>query len=526
MDMLDWPSPLLLFAAFACVRLIPSKSKAVSRLGWSELGFAMLGGCFALVLSRWTSQFFLANGAVTASDFGEYCAGTMALVTGPIEGWSGNRSRLVGWIPALWADWLGGPIDGLQASALVSQWGIGVGLYLWGRALHSRGAGILAAILSASIAPLANMTHTLSFYPPMVMLLTISTGLCVAGARRDDGKGFLLGGLGVAIALLTDVRGLLWALPLGGALLLTAVLRRRGATLRVVAMLTPIVLSYYWSPLFFDATSRRLEAQANVQQFLAANGYANPYAPAAIVANEERMYLWGYSSVLDIPATLVRLREATAGLPSDWLLQPSLVDHARERIEPWTLLVLAAIVATILARARSWRHWLWVFATLLPFAASLKGAVEVQQSEPRFLAIAAPGVAVILGVSLAAVANLKGKRRNFGGMSLGVLLVLGILPSWLSPAASWRVPQMANGVAIGQHVAAAEGQSVRAPTSPQCVAGVFFELRAGGPSLVDLTVLRRAYVDRPSPDLYRPTGGGALVPFDSAPSRGGDSTAQ
>jgi hypothetical protein len=77
----------------------------------------------------------------------------------------------------------------------------------------------------------------------------------------------------------------------------------------------------------------------------------------------------------------------------------------------------------------------------VPFLLSLDSAIVVKESRSRFLANALPFLPVLLGVGAASLAGLgRDWKRTVAAALLGLLILFGAVPTWLSPVASWRMP--------------------------------------------------------------------------------------
>ncbi len=504
-------SALAATLATAAIRALPRGAAG----GWAwgpELGRALLCAAGSLPLHAWMARYHLAGAPVTASDFGEYCGGVVSLLTGEAQAWATNRSALAALPSAVGAAVFGGPLDGLQVGAAAGAAALGAGLYLWGAALHGPAAGLSAAIFAGSVAPLTGLFHTLSYYPAIVGGLSLGTGLALAGARAGGGAGMAAGGVALGLCLLIDVRGLLWALPLAVPLGLRALAAGRGAPSALLALALPVAASFAGGQVAFHPDTPRLEVQADARRFVQAAGFA-PDGPQPRLTGRE--FLWGHSDPRDIPQSLLDLQRMNGELPAAWRAQPSLLHHRQERVDPWAGPAAAAGVAAALALAPQPAALGALLLSLAPHAASLKGAVEVQQSEARFLAGAAPGLAALLGVGFAGLAGARRGARAAATGALALLLTLGALPSPLSPVAGWRQPLRSQAIGVAQHLAAAEGRPTTSRVSPPCTRAIAAELRAGGPHLVDADALRAVALPAHDPNAHRPTGGGALQPRET-----------
>ena len=128
------------------------------------------------VTAAMTTQLFpwhAVGGPYTSNDFTNYCASIAALNSGAgldglqQAGWHMTRSLTTGALPALLARRLGA-LDGLTVGAWAGCAATVAVLYGWGRALHSREAGVTAAVLAASLPSLVIMSRSVNFYPEML----------------------------------------------------------------------------------------------------------------------------------------------------------------------------------------------------------------------------------------------------------------------------------------------------------------------------------------------------------------------
>jgi hypothetical protein len=440
---------------------------------WStpvELGLAALCGYAVVALCNvWLIRYHLYGDPLTGSDFTEYCTATAAIRDDKLHVFSHNRSLLAAWPSAKLSEELG-VIDGLAYSALWFTGVIGAGLYFWGRAIHSRLSGVATALLFGAVGPLVLLPRTLSYYPVTISIFVSSAAGAALALRYRTWPALLVGGIGAGLAFLADVRGLFWALPaLGLSLLACVPLEWRvpkawaRLPLRLALVLLPIAASYVAGGRAFQETNWTLEHQAFglVQDRYVEMG--RPISPPKFKTD----YLWGHSSPLQIPATLKTLTEIRAQVPAEVVMHPETVHGRRAHVQPW-LPVLGG--ALLIAAASLWRRP-WQLAallgTLVPFAVVLRSAADIL-IHPRFLQTPMAAFPLPLGVALAALVlgaagapevaaeaateggaegpPLEGRwrwrrwARPVAASALVVVLLLGVVPSWLSPVAGWRYP--------------------------------------------------------------------------------------
>jgi hypothetical protein len=487
------PRALVLVAGFAVLAgllrwKLPSSEPARS---WKvELGLLFLVPLVCVPLAvAWMAPHHLGHAwALAASDFGEHCQ-SFVLAGEDIAhaGYSPKRSRIAGWLVAQLGD---GPLTAFLNSAAVSYGLLSMGLYGWGRALHGRMAGLCAAVLALSIAPVASLARTLSFYPQFTAVFVVAAASIAACSRWRHPLVFLGAGAAVGSTMLLGLRGLVWFLPLAGmGLLLTVARPWKRIPLRLGLFVLPLVLSWFAGRLAYheDATSlERLVNPALRYAELGFEGFAPPYTEAT-------HFVWSRTSLTGLPASLQTL---AAGSPVEppadevWALAEA---PFKKHVLPWAPVTLLGLVGAVAALRRSPRRLAALLAGLLPFVAGLPNGVLLLQSDARFMGTTLPFVALLGGLGLAAVAQgLPDKQegtRPWWGILVGVLLLLvvGVIPSFLSPTASWRdKPGMPPGNReVGCYLRVAEGgddsclQRQR-PHSPQCVTAFKEESRAGG----------------------------------------------
>jgi len=309
------------------------------------LGGVACAACDAFLVERFIPV------SVMADDLDAFCAttGTLRYGLDPDTGdGSVQRPAFPGAMAALFAhrDGIYGGI--LRASQLFFALML-AGLYLWGAALGSRTAGVLAVLLATTVGPLALATRSLTFYPAVGALYLIGAALVCLALRLGSVWGVALGSAGLGLTLLGDQMGLVWAAPGLGLLLfmlarmVTQAEPRRRLRVSLAgagALLLPLVCSWFVAaslpPVTYPGVDggrvkgqviKTLEVRAaqNINAHLCeASQVPNCGFPAAV--NEElkrftgrgmdlgiwqRGFLWGHGSPLDWLATPGRLLALT-----------------------------------------------------------------------------------------------------------------------------------------------------------------------------------------------------------------------
>lgn len=458
----------------------------------ADLALALLCGLAVAGLSGgWLARFAIADGPFLTSDFHDYCATLHPQAEGDIAALTRSRPMLAAALPVALVKELG-VMDALAWGALGGTAAIGAGLYLWGRAVHGRLAGATAALAVGVIPELLSFSRTLSFYPEITGGLALATG-AAAVALRFPGMGtLLLGALGVALAFLIDLRGLVWGLSCGGLVLLACFRGPRWSwPLKVAVLAGVIVGAWRLGPAVYQPQLDPLEAHTNLRKRLEDSRVAVPED----FPEPDTTYLWGRSDPAQIPQTLLQLREQAAAVPAELRDARGGFVHRTRRVEPWkrvaTGAALVALLGMLRGRERLVRTVLLVGLSL-PWLASLQGAVAVQRSFPRFLGSGAPVLALVLGVAFAVLVHGPALRfrappprswrtavQPVGAVLLALLLVLGVVPSWFSPVASWKAPLTAENGHLWRAVDWMAGEKVPRGTEVGCVRGLSADAAAG-----------------------------------------------
>jgi hypothetical protein len=232
--------------------------------------------------------------------------------------------------------------------------------------------------------------------------------------------------------------------------------------------------------------SASLEGQVFLRQRLKDRGIP---VPAGLEELLPTAYVWGYSNPLEIPQTLLNLRRHSAIATPLLRDSPETLSNINIFIAPWTAVMpvagLIALWGLLRAPNRLWRM-LVLAATCAPFALSLQGAINIQQAFLRFVATAEPWLAVLLGLAFATLvegAARPGRRDAWGhgrvlvAALVWLLLVVGAIPSYVSPVASWRARQNRADQEVIQLIQGAEQNNQQ--RAPVCVQQLIREIQGG-----------------------------------------------
>lgn len=439
-------------AFLGLLRALPGRSSGVEHWSWRwDPLLALALGLGGMALSGFfLSPHYLMFGTLTASDFGQYCTSLSAWREGDLSFWAIQRSVAAGALAGMFSSSLG-IIDALVLAAHLSVALLFSALYLWGRALGDRLSGVFSAILGLSVPFVVILSRTVTFYPEVLAVSVLSSAGAALCWRYRSFPAFFMGGLGIALVLLVDVRGLLWALPaLGICGLASLGTPWRFLPLRLGFLALPIWVSYWLGRFAFRPTTPSLERQ--VAWYL-----ADTLRFAGVASNDPILqgkaypatdFLWGYTSPLRIVDTLNTLISLQKKLPPMGQSVDGQVVWATQ-VLPWVGIGIPCLILCLWSLHKHPRLLIGLLS-FFPYVFSLQGAIQ-GMTQIRYLSNSFVALPIILGLGLAtlgrgaiilpahAPTSQSWQRVGLGSGFL-LLLVLGILPNWLSPFASWREP--------------------------------------------------------------------------------------
>jgi len=408
------------------------------------------------------------------ADMVDYCNAILHLGGEADVAWSLKRSRLTGVLATALAS-SEGIMSGLRGSSIVATGLIGSGLYLWGRAASGRTAGLIAVAAALAFSPLVLLPRILTFYPMVSAFFVLGAVGVTAGIVRRSPRALGLAGAGIGLALLADVRGLVWAVPwMAGALL--AVWRSTDRKRALLWLMAPLVLSFGLARWSFPAGAVSFEKQLDVRPlFLIYGSDDAAHQPPHDTGGD---FVWGRSGPWRLPQTgwfvMQQLQlKAPPNFPPD-VSQFVSDDHLSPMVPVWIGAGLLALGACI----RRPRTALAVAATAAPFAIAFHGQMGMAEIRVRFLCQAMPGLAMLVGVGLGEVVDMlpgpmKGDKQHShpvraliaGGLVLAV--TMGEISTKASPWARWRRPWPIVGELVQVHPGA-EGKSTLSARKQIC----------------------------------------------------------
>jgi hypothetical protein len=411
----------------------------------TELPLALLiGAAVGLAAFWWFAPFHL-SGAVTTDDLFDYCAGLVAVVQDRPEVWPLNRARLPAVLPAALVPELG-TFDALLVGAVVGTGACGAGLYLWGSALGGRAAGVAAALAMLTMGPMVIQARMPSFYASINGTMMLAAGLTVAAVRTGRPLHQAVAGAAIGLALLSDARALVWALPFAGTAAGMALLTHRGRArwTRLLVLAAPLGLAWFAGAWSFPSDALSLEQQLDVRPLFHLHGSRDPSVMPPWEYSSR--YIWGHTPLTGIAGTIgTLLEQARFPVPSD-LRMHSPPGFQHNQVEPWLAVAGIAIpVGVVAAGRRRWRLGMAAVGTLVPYLVALWGLQHMVESQARFLTQGLPAVALGMGLCAGALGRLLPAPGRYGrpmrdllATGLCLAMTFGAVPTRFSPAADWR----------------------------------------------------------------------------------------
>lgn len=528
------PVPALLVLALLAWLLLPGRlpgpapidaPRSLRGPALDLLLFIVCGAGLAAANSLWFARFGLYPQPFLCTDFHEYCGTIAGLVLDAPADMSAQRSPLTAAISAAFVRRLG-MVDGMAVAALLSTGVIGGSLYLWGRALHGRLAGLLAAMAATTFVPVVSLSRTLSFYPELAAAFTFGAATTALALRFRTPLSLFMAGVGIGACVLVEGRGLFWALPFFGLSALAALWPRAGLEglpnklLEGLACCFALALPLYGAWVLGQqhfGIVQCLEVTIDPATRMRDHGFQ--LLPPARELPPRGCYTWGQTSLLRIPETLHWIWAMTRRIPPEAFVNDEIKRNLILLLGPLPPTIIGAAVLSVLGTLRG-RHrmarLMALLGTAVPFLAALSGAIRMQRAQLHYLSTPGPLLVLVLGVGLAVAfdgldglpgladrwrrlhtrlrqrlppapalpGDLDGQvlLRSALALGLGFLLVTGILPTDLSPVAPWRVP-ITHGIGDIQATLYARGKGPRAqssvPATPSCYELLEAEQAAG-----------------------------------------------
>jgi hypothetical protein len=418
----------------------PTRPPSFTRL----VSLCLLAGIlFSWLSTYWLSLFYLQGSSVIYSDLIEYCTG----VTAPraLEaGVSAKRSVFPMLLPRAFYDQYGF-FDALALGALCSNMAIGMLLFLWGTLLGGVQLGMCTILLALVPAPMTFIGRMLTTYPEMSLCFIFGAVSAFWGITSKRPSAMFVGGIGVGITLLADTRGIVWAFPFAFGLAISALCRGSWSNrfIRIICLTLPIIYSHNIASSVYVFDAIGIEQQVDMRPML--YRWAKLYPPPWDYPSN---FTWGMNPLSEFPKTVQFLvDQGNLDVPDE--LVSTEVMRGRE-IAYWYFLFagIGGFFALIRWRREPWKLFA-LLVSLSPFLIGFRGALTMLEEHTRFYIQTLPGVIILWAVAWQSLVDIgaffspfQWRKTSFlhlpSQSTLCLLLVLGAIPSILSPTSEWR----------------------------------------------------------------------------------------
>lgn len=365
-----------------------------------------------------------------------------------------------------------GVLDGLLYTSMFATFLAIVGLYVWGCALGGRLSGILSALFFAAIAPLSVIVRQPTFYPEITAVFIWTMASTALAVRYATPASFFLSGSSIALSLLIDLRGLLWAAPaliMNLSVCVYELVRPRWHGVRyrmlmIFAFVIPIFLSFPVGRLVYLPGTIPLERQValSIEDQARWLGIEHYRDRAYMAQFRHGGYVWGWSSprswveaILSVKKQRDDLVDSLQDIPAAKMSKIGTVWS--RHVSPFLGILSVSLIVIFIYDFRDKRSLLAVIASMsIPLLMITESAQFLTMVRHIQSPIAV--VPVIVGVAITRFVPTGGVlepkllgpalwkvwlRPAFVVVSC-VLIVTGVVRSYVSPQAVWRVPLIAD----------------------------------------------------------------------------------
>ncbi len=466
-EQLMWVVPIILLSI-----IIPSARGGVKWGRIADVAAACICGYAVLYATNaYVVDHYIDGGTLVASDYTRYCDCVGVVRDGVFDRYVRIHSILPALLPGVLSTHFG-VLDGLLYTSMFATFLAIIGLYAWGYALGGRLSGILSALFFAAIAPLSVIVRQPTFYPEITAVFIWTMASTALAVRHATPASFFLSGCSIALSLLIDLRGLLWAAPvliINLSVYVYELVRPRWCGVRyrmlmIFAFVIPIFLSFPAGRLVYLPGTTPLERQVAISiedqaRWLGIEHYGGRAYTAQF---RHGGYVWGWSSprswvgaVLSVKKQRDDLVDSLRNIPAEEVTKVGTVWS--RHVSPFLGILSASLIVIFIYGFRDKRSLLAVVASMsIPLLMIVESAQFLVMV--RYIQSPIAVVPVIIGVAIARFVSggvvlepdLLGPalwkawlRPAFVVVSC-VLLVTGAVDSYVSPRAAWRVPLVAD----------------------------------------------------------------------------------
>jgi hypothetical protein len=307
-----------------------------------HLEFAALHLVFAIACLWIYPYFFELNYLET--DFIEYCVSIESISDKrfPV---AYKRSQFPGLLPWVFGQRYG-LIDGLGLAAIFSAtFTFSVLLFWLQRFSLPKIWNWALCLLCILQSPFVAYTRMFNFYPEITAICVFGMVAVAMALHTQKNAWIFFGYFGASLCWLSDARGLIWALPFTGLMFFQGWKDKQWLT-HGLAFVGSNILSWKLGQFAFQKYSTPLLRQMDVRPLFDNVSPNNPLYQGPYDYPPD--FIWGYSSILDLPATLFAIFQQTLiPAPPEFALKFPTMPETMAYWYFWLVLLLVSFIVII-----------------------------------------------------------------------------------------------------------------------------------------------------------------------------------
>ena len=333
------------------------------------------------------------------TDFIEYCVSIESISDKrfPV---AYKRSQVAGAIPWFFAQRFG-LLNGLSVGALVSTGALFAALLVWIRTFnvtwHWRWGLCVLCLLQA---PFVAYTRMLNFYPEITLICGLGSIAVMLALQNPTRTRIAAGYFLAACCWLSDARGMVWAIPLT-ALMLYQFIQDRDWRTHLPAFIVSNIISWKMGSFAFQKYSTPLLRQMDVRPLFDNVSPNNPLYEGPYEYPPD--FIWGYSSILDLPATIMALiKQALIPTPPEFA---DAFPTMPETLTYWSFWLVCILLSIAIIGWKKGKRTLIPLLALVPFLFVYVKLPSMAEPHVRFFSQSLPMFSVPIVFALSLITN-------------------------------------------------------------------------------------------------------------------------
>lgn len=358
------------------------------------------------------------------TDFLEYCVSIESISDKrfPV---AYKRSQVAGIIPWLFAQRVG-LLNGLATGALVSTGVLFAALLVWIRSFnvtwHWRWGLCILCLLQA---PFVAYTRMMNFYPEITLICGVGAIAVMLALQNPTRLRIAMGYFFATCCWLSDARGMVWAIPLT-ALMLYQFIQDRDWRVHLPALLVSNTISWKLGSFAFQKYSTPLLRQMDVRPLFDNVSPNNPLYEGPYEYPPD--FIWGYSSILDLPATMLELiKQALIPTPPEFA---AAFPTMPETLSYWYFWLICFMMSIMVIGWLKGKQALIPLLPVLPFVFTFWKIPSMVEPHVRFFSQCLPLMTVPIVVGIALLHQKLGRWIGWILPAIAFLMLSPLKPSW------------------------------------------------------------------------------------------------